>query len=183
MRIILSFFLVAGLMAQEKKKNHDHDHHHDHNHKHSKTQGAHEHGVARIDLAVEGKKIEIEFHVPAMGITGFEHVATSAADKKKQQDALAKLRSNIGTIIAFDSAAGCKIAIKELEVDQHEPDHADVEGHFEANCSRKPAGTRVSFGLTRFFPAIETVKVQAVGTEGSTGAEVKNNTGTITLPK
>jgi hypothetical protein len=53
---------------------------HDHDHEHGSL-GAHEHGVARLDVAQEGTTLELDFNSPAMNIVGFEHAATSDADK------------------------------------------------------------------------------------------------------
>lgn len=175
MRILigmLSFVLIAG--ADDKKH---------HRHSHSKTQKAHDHGVAEINLAVEGKKVDIEFHAPAQAIVGFEYVPTSAADKKKQADAIAGLKANIGKMVIFDPKLGCKITAKSVEVENPEPDHAEIDGDFEAVCAQSPAGSKVSFGVTKIYPGLTTVKVQAVGASGSAGAEIKSDKGTIVLPQ
>lgn len=167
------FLLCLTVFAQGKK----------HEHQHSKTKGAHEHGTAQINLAVEGKVVDIELHVPAMGIVGFERIATSAADKKKQSDALAKLKANIAQIVIFEPAMACNISVKKIEIEQEKPDHAEVDGDFTAICAQYAGGTKVLFGLTKFFPAIHAVKVQAVGSTGSNGAEIQNDSGTLVLPK
>jgi hypothetical protein len=169
---VLAFALLAG--ADDKK---------DHKHSHSKTQKAHDHGAAEINLAVEGKKVDIEFHAPAQAIVGFEYVPTTAADKKKQADAIAGLKANISKMVIFDPKLGCTIAAKQVEIENPEPDHAEVDGDFEATCAQSPAGSKVTFGVTKAYPGLSTVKVQAVGKSGSAGAEIKSDKGTVTLPQ
>ena len=179
MRYILLITLVLlPVMAQKK-----HDHDHDHGHKHSKTQKAHDHGSAQLDIAVDGKNADFELHAAAMGVVGFEHVATSAADQKKQADALAALKTNFAKMVNFDPAAGCKVSAKSVEVNQEEPDHAEVDGHFIAQCSKDLSGQKVNFDFSKLYPAFSSVKVQVVANNGSTGADLKGGRGSVTLPK
>ncbi len=175
MRVLCFIFAVSLLVSADDKKGHKHTHKHGHK--------SHDHGAAEVNLAVEGKKVDIEFHSPATAVVGFEYVPTSAADKKKQADALATLKANISKMIVFDAAAGCKITPKSVEVDQSEPDHAEIDADFTATCAQPPAGTKVSFGVSKIYPGIEKVKVQAIGSSGSTGAEISKDKGTVTLPK
>lgn len=170
LRFICLITLAIGLTAQKA-------------HHHPKTQKSHEHGSAQIDIAVEGKTADIELHVPAMGIVGFEYVPTTAADKKKQADALTALKTNVAKIAIFDSAAKCTISTKKVEVEQEEPDHAEIDGDFQAACAQSLEGTKIGFGLTKVYPSLTTVKVQVVAAGGSIGAEVKNDQGSVTVPR
>lgn len=164
-------FAVFAFAADEKE------------HKHSKTQKAHDHGAAELNFAIDGSNADIEFHAPAMAVVGFEYIPKSAADKKKQAAALAGLKANIAKMVVFDPAAGCKISAKSVEVEQEEPDHAEIDADFHAICTKPLAGTKVTFGVTKAYPGISAVKVQAVGASGSAGAEIKNDQGSITLPR
>jgi hypothetical protein len=153
-------------------------------HSHSgKTHKAHDHSAAELNIAVEGNGAVLEMHAPATPIVGFEHVPSSAADKKKQADALAKLKASIGQMVIFDPAAGCKITPKSVEVHQEEEDHAEVDADFAVSCAKPLAGTKVSFGLTKVYAGLTNVKVQAVGASGSTGADIKSDKGVVTLPR
>ncbi len=176
MRYLLALLLVFPLVAQKK-------HDHDHKHNHSKTQKAHDHSAVQLDIAVDGKSADFELHSAAMGIVGFEHVAVSAADKKKQADALAALRTNFPRIVSFDASAGCKITAKSVEVEQEEPDHAEVHAHFVADCSKNLAGQKVNFDFSKHYPGFSSVKVQVVANSGSTGADLKGGRGSVTFPQ
>src|SRR5690606_8832114 len=161
MRYLLIFLLVFPLAAQKK-----HDHNHGHKHSHSKTQKAHDHSAVQLDIAVDGKSADFELHSAAMGIIGFEHVPSSAADKKKQADALAALRANFARMVSFDASAGCKITVKTVEMEQEEPDHAEIHAHFVADCSKNLAGQKVNFDFSKHYPAFSSVKVQVVANNG-----------------
>lgn len=171
MRILMTVFLLAATMSAQDK------------HHHSKTQKAHDHGAAQLDIAIDGKTAEIEFHAPAMGLVGFEYTPTKAADKKKQTDALAGFKTNLPKILTFDAAAGCKITAKSVEVHQEEPDHAEIDGDFAASCAQPLAGKNLAIDFSKLYPAYTSIKVQVVGASGSTGAELKNGKGVVVLPK
>ncbi len=50
-------------------------------------------------------------------------------------------------MVVFDPAAGCKISAKSVEVEQEEPDHAEIDADFHATCAKPLAGTKVTFGV------------------------------------
>ena len=54
-------------------------------------QPAHVHGIATLNLAMEGDKLEIEFVSPAGNIVGFEHEAVTAAERRAIRDAIEQL--------------------------------------------------------------------------------------------
>ena len=53
---------------------------------------AHVHGVAEINIAVDGSKADVEFRAPAESVMGFEHEAKSESDKKKRDAALERCK-------------------------------------------------------------------------------------------
>jgi hypothetical protein len=158
---------------------------------------AHVHGVAEINIAVEGLKATVEIHAPAENIMGFEHEARTDTDKKKSDAALALLRSTMDHIIIFDSNLRCKASEVRTTVAE-EPEahgkekhpsneqtvtgeHREVEGTFAVNCAAPLAGSRVKFAVTKVFPEIHELKVQVLGDTGQSGATIKNDEGEVRL--
>ncbi|WP_016772972.1 ZrgA family zinc uptake protein, partial [Pseudomonas sp. R62] len=84
-RLLLALpFALLPLAAAHAVDEHDHDHEHG-------SLGAHEHGVGRLNAALDGQTLELELESPAMNLVGFEHAATSDADKAKVAAARAQL--------------------------------------------------------------------------------------------
>ena len=80
-RLLLALpFALLPLAVAHAHEDHDHDHDHDHAHG---TLGAHEHGVAKLNVVLDGNTLELELDSPAMNLVGFEHAASSDADKAK----------------------------------------------------------------------------------------------------
>ena len=59
----------------------NHEHSHAHAHEEHASLDAHEHGVASLNVALDGQTLEIQLQSPAMNLVGFEHEAKSEADK------------------------------------------------------------------------------------------------------
>ena len=79
--------------------------------------GAHEHGVGRLEIAVDGKTIAIALKAPGADIVGFEHIATSAADRDRVQTAIATLARPL-TLFALPEAAQCQVARVEIPAEE-----------------------------------------------------------------
>src|SRR3954469_21515167 len=54
---------------------------------------AHEHGVARLDVAVEGTKIMVMLDTPLDNLVGFEHEPRNDAEHQKADAAVSRLKA------------------------------------------------------------------------------------------
>lgn len=129
-RLLLALpFAMLPLAVAHAADEHDHEH---------GSLGAHEHGVGRLNAALDGKTLELELESPAMNLVGFEHVATSDADKAKVAAARARLEQPLA-LFNLPKAAGCVVENQELESplfgdkpdadDDHDEDAKDEDGH------------------------------------------------------
>ena len=66
-RLLLALpFAMLPLAVAHAADEHDHEH---------GSLGAHEHGVGRLNAALDGKTLELELESPAMNLVGFEPVS------------------------------------------------------------------------------------------------------------
>ncbi len=91
-------------------------------------QSAHVHGIATLNLAIEGDELEIEFVSPADNIVGFEHEASTSAERDAIKAAIAKLE-NATALFDLPAAAGCKLHEAEVRHTHDEHDEHDDHGH------------------------------------------------------
>lgn len=160
------------------------------------SQRAHVHGVGQINIVVEGKQATVEFLAPAEGIYGFEHAARTKAEQAKRDAALARLQEKISTMVVFEADRGCQFAMKNMAVVadvEHEPapgkgkaqkksgEHSEVHAEFTVTCEKPLAGSQVRFGVSKVFPTIKTVHVQALSDARQTGVEVTRDKGSLRL--
>ncbi|WP_296269225.1 DUF2796 domain-containing protein [Pseudomonas sp. UBA6562] len=178
--LVLPFALLPLAVA------HAHDEH-DHDHAHG-TLGAHEHGVAKLNVVLDGNTLELELDSPAMNVVGFEHVAASEADKAKVAAARQQLEQPL-KLFGPAQAAGCAVDSQELESplfgdaahadddddgDEHEHghQHADVHAHYQFTCATPAKLTQLDLGpLFKTFPQTQKVNVQLIGPNGQKGVE------------
>ena len=121
-------------------------------------QHAHQHGVAKLDVAVEATQITLHLDSPLDNLIGFEHAPRTAAERKLADDAVAKLHST--QMFAIDPAAQCQPTQVELDSaalslghpDPHEEEagHADIDGDFTFTCVDAAKAAFIDVGLFDF---------------------------------
>ena len=181
-RLLLALpFALLPLVVAHAADEHDHEH---------ESLGAHEHGVGRLNAALDGQTLELELESPAMNLMGFEHVATTDADKAKVAAVRAQLEKPL-VLFNLPTAAGCVIAKQELESplfgdkpdadddhdhdakDEHHHDHSDIQAHYQFSCSSPGALKTLDLAnMFNTFPATRKIQVQLIGPSGQQGVEV-----------
>ena len=161
----------------------------EHDHEHGSL-GAHEHGVGRLDAALDGKTLALELQSPAMNLVGFEHAATSDADKAKVAAARALLEQPLA-LFNLPKAAGCVVENQELESplfadtpdadddhdkdakDEHHHDHSEIHAHYQFTCATPDALKTLDLAnIFNAFPATQKIQVQLIGPSGQQGVDV-----------
>ncbi|MEE1868872.1 DUF2796 domain-containing protein [Pseudomonas auratipiscis] len=182
--LALPFALLPLAVAQAHE---DHDHDHDHAHG---SLGAHEHGVARLNVALDGKSLELELESPAMNLVGFEHAASSDSDKAKVAAVRAQLEKPLA-LFTVDKAANCSEADRDLESplfgdtpeaakDHH--DHSEIHAHYRFDCDKPEQLGKLDLSpLFKAFPATQKIQVQLIGPNGQQGIEATAANASIPL--
>ncbi|MBB6290847.1 MULTISPECIES: DUF2796 domain-containing protein [unclassified Pseudomonas] len=196
-RLLLALpFALLPLAIAHAADEHDHDHEHG-------SLGAHEHGVGRLNAVLDGQALELELDSPAMNLVGFEHVATSAADKAKVAAARKQLENPLA-LFNLPKAAGCVISTQELnsplfgdkpEADhddddhdddakdgahEHHHDHSEIHAHFQFTCATPAALSNLDLTqVFKTFPATQKIQVQLIGPSGQQGVEATATAATL----
>ncbi|MCY1292201.1 hypothetical protein D9M68_563120 [compost metagenome] len=158
------------------------DDHHDHGHDEHGSLGTHEHGVAALNVALDGQILELDLESPAMNLVGFEHAVSSDADQAKVAAARAQLEQPLA-LFALPSAAGCQVTEQELESplfgnDDHAHahdghGHSDIDAEYRLSCAQpEQLKTLDLSAFFRQFPATQKLNVQLIGPNGQQGAEL-----------
>ena len=166
----------------------------------SDNPGAHQHGHAELQLAIEGNQIDLIFTSPAYNLLGFEHRART----EEQKALVTQTTSWLGETPLVDTAeAGCKVmnAVVHHQAggDDHGHDHGHAHDHedkhanengsthsdFEVtqslSCSRLDASEVLSTPLTERFPEIEHLDVEWVWSGGQGAQELSHAESTFKL--
>src|SRR5690606_16492694 len=139
---------------------------------------AHHHGVAELNLAIEGDLLELELHSPAINLLGFEHTPIDP----QQRAALKRLRDELASPAAL---LGLPPQCELLEQQLHSPlleisgqeqrghqgeqhGHADLLARYRYRCAPPPAGLDLA-GLFARFPELQRLDVQLVTEQAQRG--------------
>ncbi|MBZ9785616.1 DUF2796 domain-containing protein [Pseudomonas sp. REP124] len=185
-RLLLALpFALLPLAVAHAADEHDHDHDHEHG-----SLGAHEHGVGRLNAALDGQTLELELDSPAMNLVGFEHAATTDADKAKVVAARSQLENPLA-LFSLPKAAGCVVTSQELNSplfgdkpdadddhdedakDEHHHDHSEIHAHYSFTCATPAALKTLDLAnIFNTFPATQKIQVQLISPNGQQGVEV-----------
>lgn len=162
--------------------------HEDHDHDVA-GQGAHVHGLGRLDLAQEGPEIHLGLEVPAASLIGFEHAPRRDVERAALEKAVAALKDG-PALFRLTEAARCTLAEVAVESALLEPSngsadhdqdqgqgpvaegHADILAEYRFVCADPAALTEVRVMLFERFPALERLQAQLVTDRGQAGAEL-----------
>ncbi|MBH3425473.1 DUF2796 domain-containing protein [Pseudomonas gessardii] len=185
-RLLLALPFALLPLAAQAADEHNHDHDHEHG-----SLGAHEHGVGRLNAVLDGKALELELESPAMNLVGFEHLATTDADKAKVAAARKQLEHPL-VLFSLPKAAGCVVSTQELEsplfgdkpeddhdhatdgkgAAAHDHDHSEIHAHYQFTCATPAALKNLDLtNLFKTFPATQKIQVQLISPGGQQGVE------------
>ncbi|MGC9456271.1 MAG: DUF2796 domain-containing protein [Halothiobacillaceae bacterium] len=80
---------------------------------HADNAAAHEHGAARLNVALDGQVLFMELMVPAHDIVGFEHRPTNDQQRAAVTEAIKQL-SGSEALLALPERAGCRLETAEV---------------------------------------------------------------------
>ncbi|TWC36242.1 uncharacterized protein DUF2796 [Pseudomonas sp. SJZ079] len=155
-----------------------------HEHSEHTSLAAHAHGMAQLNVALDGSVLELELESPAINLLGFEHAANSPADRAK----IASARRQLEQPQALFGLAtgGCSLSTQELQSplfgpedhekhEEHEDagEHSEIHAHYRFACAQADAVQQLDLSeLFKRFPATLKIQVQLLGPNGQQGAEL-----------
>jgi len=163
----------------------------------------HEHGVATLDVAVDGRKLTLQFESPLDNVIGFEH----APRTDKQRATLKKMEEKLqaGERL-FKPAAAAACTLRGVTIDhpyrapaaagkgspaggkgpdakdkatKDEEEHAEVSATYEMDCAKPEALDRVEVLIFETFPGVKSLKAQTASPRGQRGATLSARARTL----
>jgi hypothetical protein len=157
--------------------------------------GPHVHGQGTLDIAIEGKKIEMELIAPGMDIVGFEHVASTDEQKAAVEKAKAEL-TDVLTVFKLPSAAQCKAETANVESrkETHKPgekdddddkpgapQHSEFHATYTINCEAPENLTGLETVYFVNFAGAQLLNVNVTTSKGQTQAQMTRDKPTLDL--
>jgi hypothetical protein len=173
--------------------------------------GAHEHGVARLDIGVEPQRVSLGLTMPLEALVGFERVPRSDAERNAVAAALATMR-DAGRVFRIDAKAGCEPAGVTLSSEAlglglgspagggatgtstaaanptaakaartTQDDHADLDAGYEFRCRAGAQAGFVEIGLFEAFPRLKRIELQIATPRGQMKATLQRPNARVAL--
>ena len=109
------------------------------------SHGAHEHGTAELELAVEGSNVVVNFASPMYNLVGFEHAPRDEQDREAVAAARALL-DDVGNLVLLDAEAACTVVGLDVHWDmpaaaeeEHDDDEVDEHDAHESHADEHDA--------------------------------------------
>lgn len=150
----------------------------------------HQHGAARLDIAVDARRVSIFLESPLHDLLGFERAPRTDAERQRADALLARLR-DAAALFGIDPAAGCTATGVTLEspalgvgggsAAPVAGDHADLQGRFDFDCRQAGRAGFVTVGLFEAFPGLARIEVQVATPRGQMKATLQRPSSRVAL--
>ena len=155
---------------------------------HTRQHGAHEHGAAMLQVALEGTELRIELESPAMNIVGFEHQPRNPREVQAIQQALAAL-GDPNRVFALPAEAKCEAGAVEIHgplteaghgpgghKDKEPADvHSDLQVRYRFTCAQVDALRTLDVRLFALFPKMQRLRVELIGPKGQSATNLSRD--------
>jgi Protein of unknown function (DUF2796) len=157
--------------------------------------GKHQHGHGTLNIAIEGVRVSMELDVPAADIVGFEHAATSTAQRTAIENAKHQLSAPL-SLFSMPAGAGCSIKEANVKIEGAEEtkgaaavkakpsgaeQHSDFNADYALECTSIDKLTFIEFPYFKTYPRAEALEVNLVTAKGQSKFEVTRNKPRIDL--
>ena len=196
--VTLLTVVLVGLVLTDSETQAEETRHHE----------AHEHGVASLNVAVEGNNVYMEFFSPAANIVGFEHHPRTHDQKDAVKEAVKKLQAGDALFI-LSTGSVSKLVKSRVDTDidkdadhhsesehghgqeeHHDKEHGEADEHerhseFEAQyhfiCKKPDRLSQIEVMLFEVFGGIEHIEVQLITETKQTAVELTAKRNKISL--
>lgn len=179
MHSILSMILGFSLMSVTYADNADGEHEQHAGHRHH---DAHVHGMATLDLVMDGEALMIHLQSPLMNFLGFEHQPETAQQKHIYRDMLQQFEL-LETLLTVEGAS-ChaeSIEIDDVFANQNEAGHTDIDISYFLRCEQPDKITGLQINLFDIYNRLELLQVQMVLPSGQQQLELNPQRTTLRI--
>ncbi|WP_373974301.1 DUF2796 domain-containing protein [Chitinibacter sp. SCUT-21] len=135
------------------------------------SHGAHVHGAAEIDVAIDGKTLLITLESPADNLLGFERAPKTDAEKAKLKTVTEQL-NKAELLFAPAATAQCKAAAPVVTMPSFKKgEHSDISAEYQFTCASVPSS--VALPLWKNFPKFKNLNANIATAQGQKQIKLK----------
>ena len=138
---------------------------------------AHVHGVAKLDIVIEGSRLSLHLDTPLMNLLGFEHTPSNNKERQAVQHMVRFLRDNSTSFIPTAAAQCHSVSIKltsslldpillgenemaAITTYSDSDGHSDLNGDFVFQCNQPIQLRDIEANLFHAFPNLQRIDVR-----------------------
>jgi hypothetical protein len=134
------------------------------------AQAPHAHGVAKLDVALEGGRLTLEFTAPLEDIVGFERRPANDRERAVLDAAASYFKS--GRALATSVAAGCRVAEAGVVLDVVGEGHLEFGARLSYDCRQPQALRGIEAALLGQYGKVKRIDVRAVTPKGQSSGRL-----------
>jgi len=149
----------------------------------------HVHGVALLDVAIDGTTLSLHLDTPLDNLVGFEHAAYNPAQKAALDKMVAQLNRPLELFIPTPSAectpqkpnlvSAVLEPAKKAAAAPHGHVHADMDADFVFQCKQPQNLQGMEVRLIPVFPRTHKVTVQIAGPKGQSATVLDSGNSSV----
>lgn len=131
----------------------------------------HEHGVAHLDIGMDGNKGTLTLDVDSGAINGKETSPSNEAELTKESQITDAFVQEFPTLLQIKDR-GCVISNVKAKIRHHregKTEHSDFEVRAAVQCQKPIQGAQLTTQLFRKYKAIQKIETQVVGDDLQVG--------------
>jgi hypothetical protein len=145
------------------------------------THGAHEHGVAVLNVGIDANRVEIDFESPAINVVGFERAPRTEGERAATVVAEQRLRDG-QRLFVLTSAAECRLLSADVDAPSWDQSgHAHYEARYAFECAKPHLLRSIDVRLVHQLIDDTELRVQIAGAQAQTMAELTKAKSVVTV--
>lgn len=140
--------------------------------------GPHEHGVAHLNVAIDGQRLTLSFKIPMESLLGYERAPKSPQEQAQAKALLEQLQQG-RHLMQLDAQAQCQGPAPTVKAPVLEgkatSEHGDIEIEWQLQCAQPALLRKAELTLFEVAPRLRRVQAQVAGPQGQTRKMLRRN--------
>jgi hypothetical protein len=136
----------------------------------ARAEAPHAHGVASLDVALEGRALTMEFRAPAEDVLGFERRPAGDKDRAAVEAATAYFQGGRG--FTPSAAANCRPATSTATVEERGKGHFELVARLAYDCKEPGSLAEIEAAVFAQYKKVKRIDVRAVTGKGQSSARL-----------
>lgn len=134
------------------------------------AEAPHSHGVASLDVSIEGRALSLEFRAPLEDVLGFERKPASARDRAAFEAIAMYLKGGRGFVPNI--GANCRPADSSVDVEERGSGHFELAARLAYDCKEPDSLAEIEAAVFGQYRKIKRIDVRAVTGKGQSSARL-----------